>query len=122
MSIESGSSETTGVSSSEQEQQTGEINGREVEIQQHRDNAVEHLKEYIASPIQAAAQIITNPTYVGVTEAGKTIAEGQHHLIDACKEYNESVRIQNEEKGLDMFSNPLDNDSENDRDSWDREY
>ena len=118
MSIDPVSPETSDSCNLEQEKQTGDLNGREVEIQQHMDSAKEHIKDFVLAPVEAAAHVITNPTYIGIAEATKIIVENHHNLIDACKEYNEAKRIENEENGLDRFYNPL----ENDRDSWDRDY
>jgi len=122
MSVEAVSSDPNTTSNSVEEKQTGSLNGREVEIQEHKENAKECLKDYLLAPVEAAAHVIVNPNYIGVVEAVKIIAENHQNLIEACKEYNEAKRIENEEKGLDPFYNPLDSGHENDRDSWDRDY
>ena len=114
----------------EPESEKGDLNGREVEVQQHIANAKEHLKEYVLSPIEATAHIVTNPNPVGIMEAGKIIKKGHSHLIEGCKEYNTAVEIERAAKGQDKFGNPLnieketnesdsnpECDRENDRDS-----
>ncbi len=124
---------------SEKETNTGSLNGREVEAKEHEKNAQEKIVEYAKDCIKASAVIggatASAAPIVPVAAAAVIIIDGSKKLVEACQEYNEAKRIENEAKGLDIFGNPLkiesDNsvssnenncDRENDRDSWDREY
>ncbi len=131
MSIEPVTSDPSGGSDNEQENQIGDLNGREVKIQEHKDRANEHFRDFFISPIEAAANVIVNLSPTGVMNAVKVISENHHHLIDGCAERNEAHRLENEAKGLDMFYNPIETekayesnecDHENDRDNWDRDF
>ena len=120
----------------EKETSAGNLNGREVEakehekndkdnkeeVKQHIDNAIDHLKDYALAPIEAAAQLISNPNAIGLMESGKIIGNNYNHLIESAKEYNEAKRIENEAKGLDIFGNPLKIEKESNESCADNNY
>lgn len=137
MSIEPVTSSTEN-HSTEPESEKGNLNGREVEAQQHMDNAKENFIEYAKDCIKAsvpAGAAITQGALLPAVVATVIIVDGIPKFIEGCREYEEAVTIRNAEKGLDKFWNPLkvekeaggsdsniECDRENDRDSWDREY
>ncbi len=116
-SVESVSSDSSSDPVSEPEKQVGDLNGREVEVQEHKENAKEHLGEFVKESIQAGLVVAAHPG-VGLIVAPKMIYDASNHLIEGCKEYNEAKRIENEAQ--EQSSSGLDH--EPDRDSWDREY
>lgn len=117
MSIDPVTTESTSQEKTEQEKSTGNLNGREVEVKEHKENAKEHMGEFIRESIQAGVTIVACPP-VGLITAPKTIASASNHLIDGCKEYNEAKRIEREAAS----SSCSESTKENDRDSWDKEY
>lgn len=116
-SVESVSSDSPSDQVNEPDKQVGDLNGREVEVQEHKENAKNHLGEFVKESIQAGLVVAAHPA-VGLIVAPKMINDASNHLIEACKEYNEATRIENE--GQEQSSSGLDH--EPDRDSWDREY
>lgn len=116
-SIESVSSDSSSTSVSEPEKQIGDLDGREVEVKEHKENAKEHLGEFVKGSIEAGLVLAAHPG-VGLIIAPKMINDASNHLVEACKEYNEAKRIENE--GKEQSSSGLDH--EPDCDSWDKEY
>lgn len=135
VTMETITAESSASESNFQEAEKGNLNGRDVEIQNHMDNSKEHIKDFFLGAIEASAHVLMNRSYIGVTEAGKMIRDNPNHLIEGCKEYNKAIELKNREKGLDKFYNPIKierdygNDIDdscyergNDYDSWDKEY
>ena len=120
---------SSGVQNNEisEENEKGDLNGREVEIQDHKDKAIENGKEFLIGNLEVV---------LSTDEAvGKAIVTTPQKLITACEEYGKAVELENLEKGLDKFGNPIRKkiepegthefdgyEKENDRDSWDCEY
>jgi len=123
VSIEAVSSEPNVTNGSDEEKATGDLNGREVEIQQHKEKANEKITDFVKESIIAgytAGGAIAAGAVAGAIVVPIVIYDASKKLIEACKEYEEAVILENEAMGLDKFGNSIDN--ENDRDSWDRDY
>ena len=60
-SVESVSSDSSSDPVSEPEKQVGDLNGREVEVQEHKENAKEHLGEFVKESIQAGLVVAAHP-------------------------------------------------------------
>ena len=134
MTVEAVNSETQKNEISNDEPEKGDLNGREVEIQNHKDNAKNSIKEFGKDCIKGAAALSSGaalPAAAGVI----VIIDGSQKLITACEEYGKAVELENLERGLDKFGNPIrkeieiegsydvnNYERENDRDSWDCEY
>lgn len=117
-SVESVSTDSSlSTDSTEPEKETGDLNGREVEVKEHKDNAKEHLGEFVKESIEAGLVVAAHPG-VGLIVAPKMIKSASNHLIEACKEYNEAKRLENE--GQEQSSSGTEH--EPNRDSWDKEY
>ena len=135
MTVEAVSSETQNHEISE-EKEKGDLNGREVEIKKHMDNAKQAIKDFGDACIKGAAGIMSGHP-LAAASGGIYIAKSSDTLVEACKEYGKAVELKNAAKGLDKFGNTLrhevehkdaneyevdKNEKENERDSWDCEY
>lgn len=114
--VESVSNDSSSSAPQEPEKETGNLNGREIEVKEHEESAKEHLGEFVKESIEAGLVVAAHPG-VGLIVAPQMVKSASNHLIEACKEYNEAKRLERE--GEEQSSGP---DHGNDRDSWDKEY
>lgn len=114
MSVEAVNSEPVEHQGYKEEVESGDLNGRDVEIQEHKEKAVEKVTEFVKDSLKAGA--VAGGAIAGAAVGGAIIApimiyDSSKKLIEGCKEYEEAVTIENESKGLDKFGNPIESDS-----------
>lgn len=109
MSVEAVNSEPVEQQGYKEEVESGDLNERDVEIQEHKEKAVEKVTEFVKDSLKAGA--VAGAAVGGAIIAPIMIYDSSKKLIEGCKEYEEAVTIENELKGLDKFGNPIESDS-----------